>query len=49
MSFPIKPGIKKPMPKDEDGNPNDADDKLIAKRKKLVALVAGGAGMKGPC
>lgn len=42
---------KKPMPKDEDSSPNDADDLAgkVAKRKKLIALVAGGAGMKGPC
>ena len=50
MSFPNKPGVKKPMPKDEDATSNDADDMAakVAKRKKLVALVAG-AGMKGPC
>lgn len=49
MSFPPKPGIKKPAPKDEDSNPNDADDKM-ERRKKLAMIVAtGGMGTKGPC
>lgn len=43
----------KAMPRDEDGNPNDADDKgmsaKMAKRKLLAMMVAkGGMGIRGP-